>query len=63
MAKYRRCYASYEWQVICDCVVKCHERNKELALIVLDHHLREKKYDNVYLVKTTKIRYFLEDDD
>ena len=61
MSRYRRCYASYLYEVVVDNQVKCCERDKELAQVVLEHYLREKRFDNVYLRTIKSIRYTLVD--
>lgn len=60
--KYARCRAYYEWQVMVDNKVMCRENDKQIAQIMLDHFLREKKYDNVYMIKITRVRYTLLED-
>ena len=57
--KYLRCKAVYEWEVVVDNSPRLRTRNKFEADIVLDHYLREKVYDNVYLKKITSVRYTL----
>lgn len=59
--KYRRCYAVSFYEVVVDNKSVAYENDREIAEIVLDHYLREKKYDNVYLIKHTRIRYTLVD--
>ena len=62
MAKYGRCRAYYEWRVIADNKIVCRENYKPLAQAVLEHFLREKKCDNVYMIKITRVRYTLLED-
>ena len=62
MAKYRRCYAVSFYEVVVDNKSVAYENERDIAEVVLDHYLREKKHDNVYLIKHTRIRYTLVED-
>lgn len=66
MAKYLQCEDSIIYQVVleplCNVEKVVHtSRDKETALIILDHYKREKKYQDIAIRKIILTRYTLVD--